>query len=54
MKFIKILLILIIINSCNNNIEDAKIDIFRFDKEFAKLDDQTINHLFADSQTSNS
>lgn len=49
MKFIKILLILLIINSCNNNkIEDAKIDIFRFDKEFAKLDDQTINHLFAD------
>lgn len=47
MKLIKTLLILLIVHSCNNKIEDAKIDIFRFDKEFAKLDDKTIDHLFA-------
>ena len=47
MKFIKILLIFFILNSCKENdakedVKDIEIEVFRFDKEFSLLDSSNL------------
>ena len=49
MKFIKILLIFFVFNSCKkNDVKDIEIEVFRFDKEFALLDSNNLESKLSD------
>ena len=49
MKFIKILLIFFVLNSCEqDDVKDIEIEVFRFDQEFALLDSNNLESKLVD------
>ena len=49
MKFIKILLIFFVLNSCiQDDVKDIEIEVFRFDQEFALLDTNNLENILFD------
>ncbi|MBT7726216.1 MAG: hypothetical protein HN702_02365, partial [Flavobacteriales bacterium] len=49
MKFIKILLIFFVLNSCKkNDVKDIEIEVYRFDKELSSVDSVNIDAKIAE------